>query len=411
MKTKFTRILFSFSLLFPTFSSYAGVKSESSGLTLLKDGNARSAAVGQSFTAVKDDISAAVFNPSVVSTLRKNQASLYYQNGLADDSYGQFILGIPGRKYSAGINIGYYNGGEIHLADGSGQVRSVNAQRDYSAALSVGRKSSFGHIGMTGKYFSSTLIEKVKASAYAVDFGIQSSYSRRLNFGLAALNYGTPLQYVSEKTNLPRTLRGGFSYLLIPKGNLTSFMMDFPFLVNEKIWTPSIGFETLFGPLALRAGYKLMPGSGEFTMGTGFLFGQSSIDYAFGLINQFQSQHKLSLGMKFGGAPVVPILSPQSLPVIKEKKMKKVSSKNTLDKVSVRKPKPHLNSNPSQSVKIKLRKIYVVKPGDTLALIAKRELGSVYRWKEIYALNRHLIDDPANLEKQMKIILPSKEMK
>jgi nucleoid-associated protein YgaU len=51
---------------------------------------------------------------------------------------------------------------------------------------------------------------------------------------------------------------------------------------------------------------------------------------------------------------------------------------------------------------------YVVKEGDTLSTIAKRELGSTKLWTEIYELNRTRISDPARIKVGMKLTLPPK---
>lgn len=51
---------------------------------------------------------------------------------------------------------------------------------------------------------------------------------------------------------------------------------------------------------------------------------------------------------------------------------------------------------------------YLVKDGDTLSTIAKKELGSAKRWNEIYDLNRARISDPARITVGMKLTLPQK---
>lgn len=51
---------------------------------------------------------------------------------------------------------------------------------------------------------------------------------------------------------------------------------------------------------------------------------------------------------------------------------------------------------------------YTVKAGDTLSSIAKKELGSTKRWKDIYELNRTRLADPAKIVVGMKLTLPKK---
>ena len=50
--------------------------------------------------------------------------------------------------------------------------------------------------------------------------------------------------------------------------------------------------------------------------------------------------------------------------------------------------------------------IYTVKKGDTLNRIAKRELGSYNRWKEIYEANRDRLRSPNKLAIGMKLVIP-----
>jgi len=49
---------------------------------------------------------------------------------------------------------------------------------------------------------------------------------------------------------------------------------------------------------------------------------------------------------------------------------------------------------------------YIVKPNDTLWKIAAREMGSGYRWKYLYELNKDRIKNPNKLRKGQKIIIP-----
>ena len=53
-------------------------------------------------------------------------------------------------------------------------------------------------------------------------------------------------------------------------------------------------------------------------------------------------------------------------------------------------------------------RIYVVKEGDTLSAIAKKELGSSKRSNEIFELNRTRLSDPAKIVVGMKLTLPPK---
>jgi nucleoid-associated protein YgaU len=54
-------------------------------------------------------------------------------------------------------------------------------------------------------------------------------------------------------------------------------------------------------------------------------------------------------------------------------------------------------------------KLYTVKTGDTLMTIAKSELGSSNRWKEILDLNKRTLAAPENLQLGMQLKIPAKD--
>jgi hypothetical protein len=61
-----------------------------------------------------------------------------------------------------------------------------------------------------------------------------------------------------------------------------------------------LGLETVAGPLALRAGYRAGRGLAEMTFGAGFMLGSVSVDYAYGLVQNFDASHRVSVGVRFG---------------------------------------------------------------------------------------------------------------
>ena len=52
-------------------------------------------------------------------------------------------------------------------------------------------------------------------------------------------------------------------------------------------------------------------------------------------------------------------------------------------------------------------KTYIVKKGDCLYNIAKKELGDGARWKEIYNLNKDKIENPDLIYPDQKLTLPN----
>lgn len=276
----------------------------SSGGLILEPASARASALGDSFTSATNDINALGYNPSALNTLTSGQASFLYEKGLVDDTFSQFVIGSPLKRGGLGLQIGHYNGGDLELSDGAG-VRSVRAQSDLALTLALAHEIRGVSVGVAGKYLSSELAETARAQAFALDLGMSVPVGSRFRLGGAVQNIGTELKYQNDGDPLPRSARGGLSYLVVPQGYVTTLLVDVNYLMNERLLEPSLGLETVVGPLALRAGYKRGV-QNNVSLGTGFAFGRSSLDYAFALgSRELDTEHRLSFSMKFGsGAPV-----------------------------------------------------------------------------------------------------------
>ncbi len=407
------------SLLFAgTSSSYAKGIGTSGGLTLLEAPGARASALGQTLTSAVDDVSAFAYNPSMLKTLTAGQASFLYQQGLIDDSYGQFLIGSPYKQLGLGLSIGYYNGGNFQRSDDGGQ-RTANAERDLSLALGMARSVGPLSIGVTGKYLTSQLAETARASAFAADLGLNFSASPRLNMGGALQNIGTQLKYDSTGDNLPRIFRLGASYSIFPQYG-TTLMIDVERLMNEGETRPGLGLETLVGPLAFRAGYRHSSGAKEVTIGTGFAWARQSFDYSFGLVNQgLKTQQKISYSFRFGGTgdgiklfgqkgpsdgavARAPITAPANLRF----GMAPSGQPSTPTSPSIARPAVRAPLNPASFSKTATRRMYQIKPGDTLTKIAENIYGDKRMWRTIYMANKYLLDSPTALEVGQKIALP-----
>lgn len=337
------------------------------GLTLLEVPSARPAALGEAYTAATNDISAFAYNPSSLHSLKEGQASFLFQRGVADDSYAHLMAGFPLKKSHVAFSVGYYDGGDISIYDGFIR-RDVTVQRDMTAAVGVARQYKSVSWGLAGKYVSSELAETYKASAMALDAGVMIGVSPHIRLGAAVQNYGGQLTYVSEGDDLPRVARVGAAFDLFPRVSKTELLIDAPYYMNREKIEPALGLEYRTGPLALRMGYKSGRELEEFSFGTGIFLGASSFDYAFGLVDNLDSRHRISFAFRFGAnAPARKTLEPQQRATVK---------------------------------------YYTVKKGDTLPIIAGRMYGKKELWRKIFIANKHLLDDPNTLEVGQRLILP-----
>ncbi len=301
MKTSLSFIIFaslSTALLIP---AHAGGPGTSGGMTLMESAAARPMSLGEAFSASMDDISGFAYNPSSLGSLKSSQASFVYRSGMADDSFGQFMIGSPLKSGGLGLSVGYFNGGKIDLFDGENQ-RRVTVQKDIAIALGYAFHLGLLNLGVSGKYLSSNLAEEKTATAYAADAGFQLPLNSRVQFGSSVQNIGTKLKFNEEGDNLPRLARSGISVLIIPGRSAVRFMIDGVCDLNESKIYPAVGLETSFGPLSLRAGYKGNNGLNQFSFGTGIAISRYSFDYSFGMVDRLDSMHMASISMKFGSS-------------------------------------------------------------------------------------------------------------
>jgi len=287
-------------LILPPYLSYAAGVGSSGGATLIASPSARASALGEAFSASSNDIAGFSYNPASLNSLLSGHASFLYHQVLEDESFGQFMIGFPLPKGSLGFSVGYYDGGELDLFDGVTR-RTVAAQQDIVISLGYAQKVGTASIGLTGKYLSSELGEVAKATAFAGDLGLQFPVHPRIRFGAAVQNMGTELKFVENGDPLPLIARAGLNILIVPGPLTTSLLLEAPYFLNEEEFQPSVGLEIGMGLLAIRTGYKWGREAESFSIGSGFLLGQISLDYAFGLVNSFETQHRVSLSTRFRG--------------------------------------------------------------------------------------------------------------
>ncbi len=391
----------------------------SGALSLVTEGTARISALGEAGTAIANDIGGMVYNPSSLLSLESGQASLFYGPGLIGDTNGQFLVGsrTSSLKSAWGFSFNYYDAGTIETANADGTTSSQSAQRDMVGNLAFAHNFRGFEMGIAGKYMQSTLLGTYSASTYAFDAGLGMQITSRFRLGASVLNYGNKITYLSEGDNLPRTYNLGASFALLSGRTSVMMLVNESYMAFDKTSTPSVGLETAFGPLALRAGYQ----AGDLkklTLGTGFRLGRTNLDYSFGMMNQLDAQHKLSLGLSFGGGidatPAFAKVQTSTKREIQEAKKRKADDSAIAENVAAPVAgavSEHRHSLGGETilrapVRQSQRRVYVVKEGDTLASIARSELGDKRKWQAIYTANRHLIDDPKQIEKGMKIIIP-----
>lgn len=404
------------------FPFLAEAKGTSGALTLSQETGSRSAAL-RAFIAGIDEITALAYNPASLRTLSSGQASFLYEQGIADDGYANLVIGAPWRSNGWGIGVGYYNGGDLKFNDGLTQ-KTVNAQTDVAVTVGYAFKVKRASVGLAAKYLSSELAETASAKAYAGDIGILYPMHPRFRVGASVKNLGTKIKYLNIGDELPSTAGPGAAFVLIPGRYLTTLYVDLPYDLVANELRQAAGLEFMFGPIAVRGGFKSGSELEKWGLGAGFMLGRASLDYAFGLVDKLDSRHRVSLAMRFGGTPAPigltrpePKKAPRMRPTLEMpegREQKDSGSENIGEKESIDMPNYHqMNQAPAPQEPVQQRtsygrreEVYEVRRGDSLGSIAQQVYGDSRLWKKIYTANKHLIDNPADIEVGQKIIIP-----
>jgi len=288
------------------------------GFSFLKvDFAARSAALGNSFTALADDANAVFYNSSGLTQLTGTEIATTYLSYIDDIQCGSVVAAIPmskGRtialfsKFFTATDIrtvtddfGYYDpylsGDEFGM---SNIVIGISDNRVITETL---------NIGLALKYIRESL-DDYSASAVALDVSLlHQTINENIKVGLALKNLGRQLTYYTSNEHeetLPTMFTIGFSYhpaekLLILLDINKPFKNDF---------NGSMGFEyKLHRMFSLRTGYKSngkdwrTGGDGSafagLSFGAGFKLYKFAVDYAIVSYGDLGYLNQVSLTYKF----------------------------------------------------------------------------------------------------------------
>jgi len=270
-----------------------------SGADFLKiDSGARSEAMGEAFTGVADDVDALTFNPAGIALLDKPQAGYLRMLYLSDIAYnfGGVALPVPDGENTWGFGAGIINLGTPTFDSTLGLAPAVSAADNAILASVAYRIKDIISFGVTGKYIMRT-IAGYNAQAFGGDAGVLVTPVDRLRIGLALLNVGQEVQFISAGDPLPTTVRLGVSYkvLDIPHHSIL-LSADGGYQLGSQSYLGGGGLEYWFDKtLALRGGYTGDAYQQHLTAGLGVNVDVVEFDYAYAPIGTLGDTHRFSL--------------------------------------------------------------------------------------------------------------------
>ncbi|MFH1379889.1 MAG: PorV/PorQ family protein [bacterium] len=270
----------------------------------------RALGLGQAFTAVADDLSAAFWNPAGLPQLRYKEFVFVHDEQLYNFNYNYIGYVNPiGKKFTLGTELHYFYVNDIRSYDYLGNAGKKLSAYDSMFSLAGGytlynSDTRFFGLGTTGKLIQQKLADE-RAVSYSGDLGSLYLCNDK-RFGLGFTMRNLPLSrpnFSTESAPLPTEYRLGTSYKF-PFKTIQILISTDLILPRKEITYNTWGLESVWWNLfALRAGYRFAKDTGSgISFGAGTTIGGFKIDYAFVPFGELGESNKISIGFAFGKA-------------------------------------------------------------------------------------------------------------
>lgn len=275
----------------------------------------RAVAMGESFVAVADDVSAVNWNPAGLAQIKSWEVTAMHAFWFQDIFLDHIGAAMPVGLGVAGASLVFLNQGTLLRSEAGDSPDSPDrgsfsaSDTAFTGAYSLMVASSMS-VGGGLKLFSEVL-DGNASLGWAVDLGfLYHAPLPGLQLAACIQNLGPATRVSEDYFRLPLNFKAGVSYRLLP--NLLA-ALDYNQLLEQE-GKISLGFEYLYAALlALRAGYRYQgaidnsqyyEGYGNNTLsgvsaGVGLRYAHFCLDYAFVPYGFLGSTHRLALTYAF----------------------------------------------------------------------------------------------------------------
>jgi hypothetical protein len=334
-------------LLLALAGSVNGSGGGSSGAEFLRiPMGVRASALGENFTGLADDVTAAAWNPAGLGQLKTAEFSAMHLAYLADTSYEFLAASVPWGKWGSLALSGIYMNMKPFDSTAPGSGAPKGTASDGMAAVSWGGSlkpflpdepdyHTF-YYGLTAKFIYRSLggyqdasgaSQTYAASAFAGDIGLFQQFSPEITWGIALMNMGSTISFLGDESDaLPMVFRVGGAWhayenswagLLLLADYIKPYDPDGGKFTHGT-WGGAGIEASAWKMLFLRGGFRAGPDGNRFVGGAGFSLVGISVDYAFVPLGDFGNGHRFGISARLGGGsrklPAVENLAAESLP-------------------------------------------------------------------------------------------------
>jgi hypothetical protein len=288
---------------------FARVTTTSYGFLKLT-GNARSAAMGDAFSSVGNDLSAVFYNPAGITQIEKYELNASYLRWIVGSQMGSFAIAAKTNAATFAINFMYFNTEEFEentSAQPSGTGRMVRAG-DIAAGISIAKQVTDKlSVGGNFRYVKEDL-DLQSYSSFDIDFGtlFYTGY-RSTRLAMSLRNLGGDKDVIGQKARFPMVFNlSGAAEIYGNLGDPFSLTVA----VEQMFFTDAFnryhfgGEAWVQNMIALRAGYKTGYDSESWSVGAGLkqkLGPQTvKVDFSYSKAEAFDEYPiRLSVGLAF----------------------------------------------------------------------------------------------------------------
>ena len=224
--------------------------------------NARSAALGDAYTAVGNDLGALLTNPAGITQIERYEASVSYMKWLVRSNMGTFALAAKTGLATFAFNFAYFSTEEFEETTSSSPTGTGRMIRggDMAVGVTIAKQMTDKlSVGGTIRWIREDL-DLISYSSIDLDFGslFYTGY-RSTRLGVSLRNLGNEAQVVGKKARLPVAFNlSGAAEVYGNLGDPVSVT-----LAVEQVFYTDLENRYHFGgeiwlqnTIALRAGYK-----------------------------------------------------------------------------------------------------------------------------------------------------------
>jgi tetratricopeptide (TPR) repeat protein len=268
---------------------------------------ARAVGMGESFTAVADDLSALQYNPAGLAQLTAPQMLLSHNSYLESGFYDSFGMALPLRDSGAlGLGLRYLNYGSLDRRDALGNLQGSYTPFDFNLEGAFGFDlEKHLSLGFSSRWIRQDIDGNVH-TGLVWEGGFLAHPLERFSVGLSLKNLGVD----SGGEALPADILAGAAYLVgLSPGDAQSLLLslggDLSFqTVSRLVIGAEFANEKNF---FLRAGYSQgleSNPSGDLKgldLGAGIRLNPFQLDYAFSFQGELGNVHRFSLSIFLPG--------------------------------------------------------------------------------------------------------------